>query len=104
LTPSPTKALRIVSGSWLAQVWLYAVPITEEEAKARCAELAAEHPDRVTNQWIPVHSKDGSWAVARIGLAPPAKPTGTSSLSEPRPAADDPRESFPWLNPQSGGF
>jgi hypothetical protein len=78
--------------------------MTEAEAKARCAELAAEHPDRASSHWIPVRAKDGDWAVAKIGLPPPAKPTGTSSLSEPRPAADDPRETFPWLNPPSGGI
>lgn len=77
--------------------------MTEEEAKARCADLAAGHPDRATNHWVPVRAKDGSWAVAKIGIPPPAKPTGTSSFSPPRPSPDDPRENIPPLSPHSGG-
>lgn len=77
--------------------------MTEDEAKARCAKLAAEHPDRVTHHWTPVRANDGTWAVAKIGIPPPVKPTGTSSLSEPRPSASDPRQNVPPLSPHSGG-
>jgi hypothetical protein len=78
--------------------------MNEEEAKARCAQLAAEHPDRERNQWLPVKAKDGTWSVARIGLPPAADPTGTATQAQPRPTAEDPRENFPWLNPPSGGI
>lgn len=63
----------------------------EEEAKARCAQLSAEHPDREHNQWLPVKAKDGTWSVARIGVAPPINPAETTeSQDSSRPAADDP--------------
>ncbi len=65
--------------------------MTEEEAKARCTQLAAEHPDRERNQWLPVKAKDGTWSVARIGVPPPLDPTATTeSHDSSRPAADDP--------------
>lgn len=62
----------------------------EQEAKARCAQLAAEHPDRERNHWIPVKGKDGTWSVARIGLPPPTEPGGTEIQEKPRPPAEDP--------------
>jgi hypothetical protein len=74
--------------------------MTEDEAKARCAQLEAEHPDRATTNWIPAKQKDGSWAVARIPLPPPLD---LSSTSETRPSGrlqgEDPRTEPPWLNP-----
>ena len=40
--------------------------MNEQEAKERCAQLAAEHPDRETHRWTPVQGKDGAWSVAKI--------------------------------------
>jgi hypothetical protein len=65
--------------------------MTEQEAKDRCAQLAAEHPDRATTNWLPVKQKDGTWAVARIPLPPPAKAEGEETKSEPRPMPGDSR-------------
>lgn len=73
--------------------------MTEEEAKARCAGLAAEHPDRERANWVPVKQKDGTWAVARIPLPPPLDPNQTE---ETRPEPHLPDEAYrpgPWLNP-----
>ena len=72
--------------------------MNEQEARDRCAELAAEHPDRATSNWIPVKQKDGTWGVARIGLPPPAKATG-ESRAERDPLAQNPRAENPWINP-----
>jgi hypothetical protein len=78
--------------------------MTEQEAKIECKRLAAEHPDRATHQWLPTRLDSGEWAVAKINVPPPVKPSGTETRSEPRPNPDDPRENFPWLNPPSGGI
>jgi hypothetical protein len=53
--------------------------MNEQEAKDRCAELAAGHPDRETHRWVPTKAKDGSWAVAKINLPPVKPPSGTES-------------------------
>jgi len=77
--------------------------MTEQEAKERCADLAREHPDRKTHQWIPVPSKDGNWSIAKINIPPAAEPTGTetrATQSDP----DDPRQLPPWLDPPRGGI
>jgi hypothetical protein len=75
----------------------------EQEAKDRCAQLAREHPDRQTHQWVPVQSKDGSWSVAKINLPPVAQPTGTQTQAS-QPDPNDPRHLPPWLNPPGAGF
>ena len=65
--------------------------MNEQEAKDRCAELAAKHPDRSRNQFVPIKAKDGTWSVARIGVAPALDPTDTTeSRDSSRPATDDP--------------
>jgi len=77
--------------------------VNEQEAKERCAALAAEHPDRATHRWVPVRNEDGSWTVAKIDLPPPVAPTETATRREtPRPS-DDPQGN-PWLDPHSGGI
>jgi len=73
--------------------------MTEQEAKDRCAQLAAEHPDRATTNWLPVKQKDGTWAVARIPLPPPAKPSGESTKADHEPLPANPRAENPWINP-----
>lgn len=73
--------------------------MNEQEAKDHCAQLVASHPDRATTNWLPVKQKDGTWAVARIGLPPPAQSSGKQVKSEPKPLADNPRAENPWINP-----
>jgi hypothetical protein len=71
-----------------------------EDAKDRCAQLAAEHPDRARVNWIPVKQKDGSWAVARIPLPPPVKvDQAQESHDDSRPLRENPRGENPWINP-----
>lgn len=65
--------------------------MTEAEAGARCAELAASHPDRATQRWRPREEADGSWSVVKIAL-PNVGPTIAETRADERPAtADDPR-------------
>ena len=74
--------------------------MTEDEAKARCAQLASEHPDRGQVNWIPVKQKDGSWAVARIPFPPPVKTNQTQeSQTDSRPLRENPRAENPLINP-----
>lgn len=74
--------------------------MTEEQAKARCSELATTHPDRATHQWLPQRIGDG-WQVAKIGLPPPADPLVAETRADERPSTgDDPRTAqqinVPW--------
>jgi hypothetical protein len=62
------------------------------EAKAECARLAAESPDRDTHRWVPRDDGDGSWSVVRIGLPPASQPTIAERRADERPPTpDDPR-------------
>jgi hypothetical protein len=68
--------------------------MTREEAVAEARRLSEEHPDRATHSWIPRQGTDGSWSVAKLGIAP-QRPDGTLLESKPRPPqADDPRPAF----------
>ncbi len=78
--------------------------MNEQEAKERCEQMAAEHPDRATHRWVPLEGKDGEWSVAKINLPPAPKPTGTATRAAPRPDPDDPRQLPPWLDPPRGGI
>jgi hypothetical protein len=78
--------------------------MNEQEAKDRCAQLAAEHPDRASTNWIPVKQKDGAWAVARIGLPPPVKADGEEIRANPPTIADDPRDSSLFGNLPPGWY
>lgn len=73
--------------------------MTEDEAKARCAQLAAEHPDRDRANWVPAKQKDGSWAVARIPLPPPLDPTQTRETRPDLDLPEGPPRPGPWINP-----
>jgi len=75
----------------------------EKQAKERCAQLAAEHPDRETHRWVPVQSKDGDWSVAKINLPPVARPTGTETRAT-ESDSEDPHQLPPWLDPPRGGL
>lgn len=77
--------------------------MTEDQAKARCDELTAEHPDRHTHRWVPSERGD-EWVVVKIGL-PPAGEGGTAETraDEKPPTPDDPRTP-PWINPPGAGF
>lgn len=76
--------------------------MTEAEARELCARLAAEHPDRLTHQWIATQ-RDGEWGVAKIGV-PPANPDSTAEVraDERPPTPDDPRTSSQRLIPPYG--
>ena len=64
--------------------------MTEDEARAACAQLAAEHADRETHQWRPRQEPDGSWSVMKIAL-PPSGPTTPETRAEERPATGEDR-------------
>jgi hypothetical protein len=72
----------------------------EREAIDRCAELAREHPDRRSTNWVPVMQKDGSWAVARIPLPPPVDLDRTQGTRrEPSPHEGEDVSTDPWIKP-----
>jgi len=72
----------------------------EGEAKDRCAQLAREHSDRETTNWVPVKEKDGSWAIARIPLPPPVEPSKTSgSRRNPSTQEGEDVRADPWIKP-----
>jgi hypothetical protein len=72
----------------------------EREAQERCAQLAAEHPDRESANWVPVKQKDGSWAVARIPLPPPVDP-GKMQGGHREPSSQEGEDvrADPWIKP-----
>lgn len=77
--------------------------MTEEQAKERCAELAAASPDRETHSWLPRKGPDGSWAVVKLAIPSPAaqQQTGTSKSGDAPGIKDDPRTALeqnipPW--------
>jgi hypothetical protein len=78
--------------------------MNEQEAKERCTQLAAEHPDRATHRWVAIQSKDGEWQVAKINLPPANPPTGTETRVTKSEGGDDPRVLPPWLDPPRGGI
>jgi len=68
-------------------------PMTEEEARAECARLSREHPDRETSQFLP-REVEGGWAVVKVALAPPLDNLTTETKAASRPeTAEDPRSS-----------
>lgn len=72
----------------------------EQEAKDRCAELTREHPDHETTNWVPVKQKDGTWAVARIPLAPPIDLHRTQGgRREPSHHEGEDVRADPWIKP-----
>jgi len=78
--------------------------MTETEAKERCEQLTAEHPDRETHRWVPVQAKDGNWSIAKINLPPAKPPSGTETRVTKSEGGDDPRVLPPWLDPPRGGI
>ena len=83
---------------------IYSSEMTEQEAKARCQQLAAEHPDRETHRWVPTKAKDGNWSIAKINLPPPKPPTGSETRVTKSESGEDPRVLPPWLDPPRGGI
>ncbi len=72
--------------------------VNEIEAKEECARLGAEHPDRQTHRWVPT-KRDGEWAVAKIGLPPPADDITAELRADERPSTpDDVRDGMPFGN------
>jgi hypothetical protein len=67
--------------------------MSEERARAVCADLAATHEDRETHRWIP-RPTQGGWEVVKVNIAPPLEGLHAEQRAEPRPSsADDPRSS-----------
>jgi hypothetical protein len=69
--------------------------MTRDEALAEVKRRQAFDPD-VT--WI-VTPRGNEWAVARIGMTPPVKQSGTATKPPPVAPRDDPRvplERSPW--------
>ena len=66
--------------------------MTEDQARAECARLAREHPDRRTHQFLPRHTDDG-WTVVKVAIPPPLDQLGTEVRADERPEiAEDPRD------------
>lgn len=72
--------------------------MTEQEARAECARLTAEHPERDTHRWVATQRGE-EWIVAKIGL-PPATDDITAELraDERPPTPDDVRDGMPFGN------
>jgi hypothetical protein len=64
----------------------YPEGVTRAEAIAEVERRRVSDPE-VT--WLATE-RDGEWVVARIGLPPPAKPTGTATKPPPEPPLADP--------------
>lgn len=74
--------------------------MTEERARAECARLAREHPDRRTHQFLPRHG-DGGWTVVKVAIPPPLDQLSGEVRADERPEiAEDPRsaqqQNAPW--------
>ena len=80
--------------------------MTEDQARARCAELAETSPERMTHSWIAREGEDGGWSVVRLAIPPSAPPAGTASKSpESKGIRDDPRSATEQnVPPHSMGF
>ncbi|MBN8866069.1 MAG: hypothetical protein J0H98_00810 [Solirubrobacterales bacterium] len=75
----------------------------EQEARARCAELAEGSPDRDTHSWMPRPQPDGSWTVVKLAVPSPKAPEGTRTVSAKDQAAqDDPRTALEQNIPPYG--
>jgi hypothetical protein len=77
--------------------------VTEDEARARCLQLASSSPDRDTHSWIPRRSSDGEWSVVRLAIPPSSPPEGKASKSpESKGIKDDPRNALEQNIPPHG--
>ncbi|HRV60715.1 MAG: hypothetical protein KDB54_00700 [Solirubrobacterales bacterium] len=66
--------------------------MNEQEANARCAELAGSSPDRETHSWIAKEQADGTWMVVKLAVPPPKAPESVKTVSEKDQAGkEDPR-------------
>jgi hypothetical protein len=85
---SPSDALRLArqQGFAIAVLRGYPESMTHDEAMATAKRRQALDPD-VT--WIAAR-RGGEWTVARVGMAPPTKPTGTATKPPPVGPRDDP--------------
>ncbi len=77
-------------------------PVNEHEARQRCEELQAEHPDRETHTWVPVPGESDEWSVAKISVPPGPTVTGTETRSEAKPPAEAKNLLAPWQIPRPG--
>ena len=67
--------------------------MSEERARAVCANLAATHADRATHRWLPRETEAG-WEVVKVNIAPPTDALQAEQRADPRPSTDhDPRTS-----------
>ena len=78
--------------------------MTEEQARAECARLAREHPDRGTHQFLPRHGDEG-WTVVKVAIPPPLDQLSAEVRADERPeVGEDPRDAHmrnigPWVGP-----
>jgi hypothetical protein len=68
--------------------------MSEEQARAVCADLAATHDDRETHRWLP-REIEGGWQVVKVNIAPPLDSLRAEQRADARPSTDhDPRTSY----------
>lgn len=75
--------------------------MTEQEARAECARLAADHPGRAEFIWFARETAPGEWSVVRVrggGLRVDRERMveGREPSVSPDPALDRPVEPKPW--------
>ena len=66
--------------------------MTEQEARDRCAQLAAEDPDRNTHSWVPREGADGEWSIVKLAVPTPGTRIKNATTAEDvQGLKDDPR-------------
>lgn len=77
--------------------------MTEQEARARCARLSAESPERLTHSWLPRKSSSGEWKIVRLAVPSPAAPDSViTTASTEQSIKGDPRSVFEKNVPPNG--
>ena len=67
--------------------------MTEEEAKAKCAELSKTDPERFTHSWVPREGAEG-WTIVKLAVPSPGTAVRIATTSEEEEAIKkDPRPS-----------
>lgn len=65
--------------------------MTEHEARAECARLAREHPERARFVWFAREGPDGEWSVVAVAAGSLRHDPGRVVAShDPAPARPDP--------------
>ena len=65
--------------------------MTEEQARAKCAELSKNDPARFTHSWVPREGADG-WSIVKMAVPSPGTAVRIATTSEDEEAIkSDPR-------------